>query len=236
MALIRDGLLARRRSFRRDAVDCVGTIRPPLQVFGRENIPLRGPCVITVNHYYRPGFAAQWFALAIAAAVPVEMHWAMTGELTFPGKWYASPGRAVSKWILARGARIYGFTTMPPMPPREADVEARARSVREVLGVMRREQPILGFAPEGGDQPGGKLAMPVSGAGRLGLLLAGLGCAFEPVAAYETDGVFCLGFGQPYQLNVPPNLSTDEKDRTAARIMMEHIAALLPTELRGEFA
>jgi hypothetical protein len=225
----------RKRSFREDAVACIERLKPALQVNGKQNIPWTGPCVLTVNHYYHPGFQAWWFALGISACVPAEMYWAMTGELTFPGRWYAPLGMSVSKFILSRAARMYGFTTMPPMPPRPKDVDARARAVREVLEVMRQRKVILGFAPEGGDQPAGRLSMPAGGAGRFGLLLAGLGAKFVPVGAYESGDGFCLNFGEAYELSVPSNLSADERDRFAARIMMGKIAVLLPSDLQGEF-
>lgn len=235
-ALIFDAVLARRRSFRKDAIACVHNLNPPLKILGQENIPDHGPCVITVNHYYRPGFHAEWIALGIAACVPTEMHWVMTGELTYSGKWYASLGSSVSKFVLSKLARVYGFTTMPPMPPRPKDVQARARSIRQVLNLMRQRNAILGLAPEGGDQPGGRLSMPAPGAGRFGLLLASLGAEFIPVGAYEADGEFCLNFGESYQLIVSSKLSADEKDCCAAKMIMERIAPLLPSHLQGDFA
>jgi len=81
-ALVRDVLLLRRRSFRKDAKACIEKLDPPLQVLGKENIPQHGRCVVTMNHYHRAGFGAQWIALAIAASVPADMHWMMTGEFT----------------------------------------------------------------------------------------------------------------------------------------------------------
>jgi len=124
-------------------------------VLGAEAIPQKGPCLVTFNHYYRPGFNAWWMALALAATIPVEVHFVMTGELTFPGKWYAPLGMTGSRWLLRRFSHIYGFTTMPPMPPRPKDLEARTRSVRRMLAFARSHpQAILGVAPEGGDQPG----------------------------------------------------------------------------------
>jgi hypothetical protein len=77
--------------------------------------------------------------------------------------------------------------------------------------------------------------MPAPGVGRFALLLAGLGAAFVPVGAYEEEVAFCLHFGPAYQVEVPPGLSTDEKDHTAAEIIMKNIAVLLPEHLRGEF-
>jgi hypothetical protein len=226
-------VLGLRRSFQEDAIRCVERLKPPLQVLGEEHIPQRGTCVVTLNHYHRPGFGAQWLALAISACVPRKMHWVITGELTYLGRL----GSPVSRWMLARIARTYGFTSMPPMPPRPKDLEARAGSVRKVLEYAKRHLDfVLGMAPEGVDQAGGKLSVPAPGAGRFGLLLAGLGSAFVPVGAYEADGKFCLHFGPAYQLSVASGLSSNEKDRIAAEIMMKKIAALLPETLRGEFA
>jgi hypothetical protein len=234
--LLRDLSLARRRSFREDALACIGRLKPSLHVFGEENSPQTGPCVVTFNHYYRPDFNAIWMAVAVAATIPVEMHFIMTGELTYPGKWYAPLGMFLSKIILHRAARIYGFTSMPPMPPRLKDVEARAAAVRNALDVARRRKNvILGLAPEGGDQPAGRLMMPAPGAGRFALLLSAAGLTFIPVGVFEADGALCLRFGSAYQLTVPRGLSSDEKDSAAAKIMMGNIACLLPSNLRGEF-
>ena len=237
VGLVRDLAMARRRSFREDARNCIARLNPPLRVLGEEYIPQAGPCVITFNHYYRPGFNAWWLGLALAATVPMNMHIVITGELTYPGRWYAPLGMFLSKIILHRIARVYGFTAMPPMPPRLKDVEARAEAVRKVVDYVKRsERPVLGLAPEGGDSADGKLARPASGLGRFVLLLAAAGLRFVPVGAFEADGEFCLKFGAVYELRVPPRLSSDEKDRIAATMVMEHIAQLVPENLRGEFS
>lgn len=237
VGLARDLLLLSRRDFHWDAQACIAGLSPSLQVRGRENIPAHGPCAITVNHYHRPGFGAQWLALAISSLVPVSMHWIMTGEFTYPGKWYERFGTPGSRFLLGRIAHMYGFSTMPPMPPRQKDVEARAASVRTVLQYVRRvEKPVLGLAPEGYDPPGDVLSRPAPGVGRFGLLLSRAGLQFCPVGAYEADGCFQVCFGRAYALSVPPGLSPDEKDRQASQIIMEKIAGLLPVQLRGDFA
>src|SRR5512135_1110260 len=69
LGLVCDGLLGRRRRFQSDARRCIARLRPGLQVFGLEAVPPHGCYVITLNHYYRPGFAAQWSALAISASL-----------------------------------------------------------------------------------------------------------------------------------------------------------------------
>ncbi len=236
-ALARDIVLLRKRDFHQDAQACIDQLIPPLKVLGSENIPQQGPCVITVNHYHREGFSSQWFALAISALVPVNIHWIMTDEFTYAGKWYEMFGTIGSKFLLNRIAAIYDFSKMPPMPPRAKDVEARAASVRGILGYVRHtKSSIIGLAPEGYDPPKGVLSRPASGMGRFGLLLSKAGLQFIPVGAYEADGIFHVHFGTSYKLIVPSNLLPDEKDHQALQIMMENIARLLPVHLRGEFA
>jgi hypothetical protein len=230
-------LIGDRWSFRRDAIAFTKGIQPPVEILGSENIPLSGPCLITFNHYHRPGFSAWWMALALAACLPVEIHFVMTSELTYPGKWYSLPGRFVSRLLLKRIARIYGFTTTPPMPPRTQDVEARAQSVRRVLEYARNHpQAVIGLAPEGGDQPGGILSLPPAGSGRFISLLAKMGCQILPVGMYEERGRFCLNFGKACRLPAPGGKSPNEKDRQVARMIMQKIAVQLPERLRGDFS
>ena len=233
----RDVVLLRRRDFHQDAQACLETLRPPVRVWGRENIPQQGPCVVALNHYHRPGFGAEWLALAVAAALPVPMRWIMTAEWTHPTRGYRFLGSAGSRILLKRIAHIYGFTTMPPMPPRPKDVQARAASVRAVLEYVRQtKHAILGLAPEGYDPPGGMLTRPAPGLGRFGLLLSKAGLTFVPAGVYENEGVLHLRFGDHYELGVGTDLSADEKDQCAMDIIMTNIARLLPRHLRGEFA
>ncbi len=210
--------------------------KPGLLILGREFIPTNGPCAITFNHYHRHGFQAWWLALAVAASVEQELHWIVTNELTYPQKWYGFIGSPLSCWVLERLAKIYAFTSMPPMPPRQQDTEARALAVRQVLATIKHiDKPMLGLAPEGCDSPNGSVSLPAPGAGRFGLLLASYGLRFVPVGAFETDGRLCLRFGPGYDLQVPTGLTASEKDTQAARIIMQKIANLLPSALRGEF-
>ncbi|MGD0611876.1 MAG: 1-acyl-sn-glycerol-3-phosphate acyltransferase [Anaerolineales bacterium] len=236
LGLAANVLFGRRRSFRADGQACLARLEPPLRLLDAENIPTAGPCLITFNHYYRPGFDAWWMALAIAATAPVDVHFIMTSELTYPGKWYAPLGKSLSRALLRRLSKVYGFTSMPPMPPRPEDVQARARSVRAALAYANEHpQAILGLAPEGGDQPGGVLNWPPSGAGRFLALLGGAGFPILPVGTYEEAGEFCLHFGKPLQLHLPGGVTNEERDRAAARIVMAAIARLVPPRLRGEF-
>jgi len=237
LGLAVSALLGRRRSFRKDAQDLVASLAPPLQVSGGENIPENGPCLFTFNHYFRPGFGVWWVVLAISSLVPNDIHWAMTSAWTYPPGWRDRLVTPATRWAFRRVARTYGFTNMPPMPPRPSEVAERAGAVREILAYARRApEALVGLAPEGGDQPGGLLNMPPPGSGRFILHLADLGLEIAPVGAFEADGGLCLRFGSRYRLSVLPGLPPDERDLAASQVVMGHIAELLPVAFRGGFS
>ena len=236
LAALMDLLLGRRRDFRADALACLARLHPPLDVAGLEHIPSDGGFVVTVNHYFRPGFHAWWIPIAVGGTLPRPIPWVMTAELTYPGRWYGFLGRPLSRWALRRGARMYGFVPMPPMPPRPQDAAARAAAVRQALRLVAdMPQPALGLAPEGADMPDGRLNWPAPGAGRFALLLAARGLRFLPAAVYEEKGRLCLRFGPCYDLQIPSGLSASQKDRAAAGRIMRPMSALLPAALRGDF-
>ena len=123
------------------------------------------------------------------------------------------------------------------MPPRPRDIAARAAAVRKILRYVKQTRvPMIAIAPEGGDQPDGKLSRPPRGVGRFCLLLADAGLRFLPVGVYECDEQLILSFGESYDLHVSPAAGAQEKDRLAADNIMSHIAKLLPPELRGDFS
>ena len=72
VSLAFDALTGGKRSFREDALACIEKLNPPLHVLGKESIPASGLCVVTVNHYYRSGFRAEWIALAGGTAAVIE--------------------------------------------------------------------------------------------------------------------------------------------------------------------
>lgn len=234
--------LSMRRCFRVDAQACVAALRPPLYVDGQAHIPTSGPCLLTINHYTRGAsngyapFRAWWLALGVSAVVPAEIHWIVTEAWTYPDPLRARLVTPATRWLFRRVARVYGFSSMPPMPPDPRDVVARTLAVRHVLAyVQATANPLIGLAPEGGDAPGGVLQRPPSGAGRFMLHLARLGLQLVPVGGFEAEGAFCLRFGPAYRLEVSSALSAPERDREASALVMRHIAALLPPYLRGEF-
>lgn len=227
-------LWRRQRDFRLEAQQVVAVLRPTIEILNRENIPHAGPCLITSNHYVRPGLPAWWFVLGISAAIPAPIHWVVTSAWTFQDRPRLRPLEPLTCWAFRRIAEVYGFVTMPPMPPRRQDVAARASAVRRALALARQNpETFIGLAPEGRDSKTGALLPPPDGAGRFALHLAGLGLRVLPVAAFEEKGRFCLRFGEAYALLVPPGLSAGERDRCASGIVMGRIAALLPEYLRG---
>lgn len=230
-----DWLRLRQRNFRADALTSISTLSSTPSVEGREHIPASGGYVLAFNHYYHPGFAIWWLVMTLAAALPDNPHLIMTSELT---RWYPPFGRALSRIALPRLAQVYGFTSMPHMPPNPREVAARARAVRDVLEyVEKAKNPVLMFAPEGRDNlPSGVLAWPPLGAGRFLALMAGKGLSILPAAGWLQDDDLCIRFGPAYHLDVPKELSNDEKDHIASKRVMRSIAELLPENLRGDFA
>jgi hypothetical protein len=208
---------------------------PPLHWLGEENIPNRGPGAITVNHYSSPTFWAPWLAVAISALVPGEITWTVTDAFTYTGS-LRKLRRGLSHLLLTRMARVYGFNSMPPMPPVPGDEALRAASVRRLMAQVRASPDgLVGLAPEGCDRPGGVLGLPPSGAGRLALALAERGLSFFPVGAYEEGGVFWLRFGPAYRLEALAGMDRQDADLAAREQITREIARLLPERLRGGY-
>lgn len=187
--------------------------------------------LITVNHYTAPDFHAWWFAILISAVVPADIHWVVTSGWT-NSDWLTG----LTHWLFPRGARLLGFTPMAAMPPDPAETELRAVAVRAVLKFAHQtSQPVVGMAPEGGDQPGGVLGKLPSGVGRFMHLISKPCPNIIPVGVWKEAGCINLNFGDSYQLEIPSGLSAHELDRLVGNSIMHRIAELLPERLRGEY-
>ncbi len=229
-------LFSRKRSFRSDAADWIKTLKPPLMIQGKENIPQNGPFLLVLNHFYRPKYKVWWSILSASALVPVELHWVMTAAWTFSKNPMGSCLESISQWIFKKVANVYGFFTMPPMPPRAWETEARALAVHRILRYAKKDaNTAIGLAPEGGDSPSGTLRMPAPGTGRFLLHLVKSGLVIYPLGIYEADGVLNLNFGKSFELNCPPDISIEGRDRWGSQVVMQAIAELLPEHLRGNF-
>lgn len=229
LSILRDLILGRKRSFARDAARLSEGI-DRLQTSG--DIPKdSNSYLFLVNHYSRPGFRAWWISIALVSAAGREMHWPMTSAWTYPDPLRAGLLTPLSEWVLARLAGMYGFTLMPPMPPRPEDAAPRADSVRRILRLARSGHPTLAIAPEGMDSPDGRLMRPPPGAGRFIALLADAGYTLVPVGAYEAGDTFHLCFGKPFRLPHSDSRDPDVRDRETSKIVMKAIAELLPEKL-----
>lgn len=237
VALILAALRGKKRSFREDSRACIHLLGKRLQVLGLEHIPPNGACVLTINHYTRPGFGAWWIALIASAYLPVEVHWTVAEAWTFPDQLRSQLFTPLTHWAFRRLAGVYGFTSMPPMPPRPEETRLRAQAVRQVLAYVRRTPgAVIGLAPEGRDIPGAVLGQPPSGAGRFILHLAEQGLDILPVGLFEQGERVFLHYGAAYSLELPPDLAPDERDRHVSNSVMARIARLLPEQFRGMFA
>jgi 1-acyl-sn-glycerol-3-phosphate acyltransferase len=224
-SILRDFILGRKRSFAADAALLKEGISR-LEITG-DSPRGEGPYLFLVNHYSRPGFQAWWIAITLTSASGRALHWPMTSAWTFPDPLRARLITPLTEWALARVARMYAFTLMPPMPPRDGDLQARAASVRRILHLARREKPSIGMAPEGMDSSDGRLMQPPSGAGRFISHLVGAGYALIPVGFFESGETCRLRFGAPFELPRKHPTDPETRDREAGRIVMEKIAALI---------
>jgi hypothetical protein len=234
-------LAGQRRSLARDSrrlAPGISTLRVTgdpraLLAEGGRALGARG-LLITFNHFSRPGFRVWWAAIAMASVLDRDAHWVMSTAWTYPDWLRTRLLTPLSTWLFRRIARVYGFTSMPPMPPRPWEVSARAEAVREVLHWARAEgRPLIVLAPEGMDSPPGGLAMPPPGVGRFIEKLAQLGLAILPVGTFEDERALCLSFGKPYLLETSTANERHARDREVARIVMQHIAECLPPSLRS---
>jgi hypothetical protein len=240
-SILRDLLLGRRRSFLRDSAQLAKGISR-LRVLG-EIPPEENSLLFLINHYSRQapalrgqGFQAWWSAIALESTVERELHWPMTSAWTFPDPLRSRLITPLTEWALARAARMYGFTLMPPMPPRARDVVQRADSVRRILRAASAARPPMAMAPEGMDSPDGRLMRPPAGAGRFLALLIDAGYTLVPVGVFEEKDAFCLNFGRPFLPTQAVGRDPEPRDRTVADAVMVSIAALLPESLRGIYS
>jgi hypothetical protein len=164
------------------------------------------------------------------------MHWSMTAAWTGESHLTSWMLSEISRKLFPRVAEVYGFTAMPPMPPRLFEQAARAQAVRQLLAAAKAQPPpVFGMAPEGQDNPSGALMRPHPGVGRFLYHLARLGYPFYPAGVHEEAGVLCLSFGPPFYLGLLPGLTKNELDRCASQMVMQALARQLPARLRGPF-
>lgn len=231
-----DALYRKKRSFHYDSMRISSLMGVPVIIHGDAFIPRSGPGVVVFNHYSREGFSILFAAAAIAALVPDEMQWIMTGAWTFPGRLFSRQLRKLSEWLFRRIAQVYGFTLTPPLPPDPVDQPARIEAVRRVFQhIKANPSTLVALAPEGRDFPGGVLGMPPAGSSKFLLELSKCLGMVYPVGVFEEGGALHLSFGAPFNLYSIIKESSLEPGE-ASRIVMERIASVLPGHLGGEFS
>lgn len=236
LGMARSIITGRRRSFHADASALVAALEPPLHIIGRPPGLAGSSWLLIVNHYFRPGFLAWWIPMSVSAALNCDIHWIMTSA------WRSVAGsnrpwlvKLVSS-ILRRAARMYNFTSMPPMPPIPEEAQARAHAVRQVLKyVDSTPGAILGLAPEGRDNPDGVLHPPPPGVGRFVCQLAKRGLRLLPSGVFEADGKLCLRIGPPMDLPIIEG-TTGERDLKMSDLLMGAISRCVPESMRGPYS
>jgi hypothetical protein len=154
----------------------------------------------------------------------------MAGAWTYPDSpWRKRVVTPATWWAFRRVARVYGFVTMPPMPPDPSQVEARAAAVRATLRLAKALAPVggmIGLSPEGQAVPEAHVQEPPPGVGEFVALLVRAGLPVLPVGVHDTAGHLRLSFGPAFLPEIP--VDRRERDRTVARQVMDAIGRQLP--------
>ncbi len=226
----------RPRSFAADARRAIGSLRPRALIEGAGHIPPTGPFLVVHNHYNAPGYISWWNAFIISAAIAgrrapggtYEVAWIITAAWRGSGAgWRDRLLERSSRWAFRRVARIYGFLTMPPMPPHPNEAAERAQSVLQAVRLARslaKSGGILGLTPEGQDHPGG-FGPPPPGLGEFVALLVEAGLPVLPCGISQSSGQLCVRFGPLFTPDVPPRRAN--RDEIVARQVMDAIGACL---------
>jgi hypothetical protein len=149
----------------------------------------------------------------------------MTGAWTYPDSaWRSRVLTPATWWAFRRVARVYGFVTMPPMPPDPSEVEARAMAVRQTLRLAKALAPLggmVGLSPEGQDVRDAHLGEPPPGVGEFVTLLVRAGLPILPVGVAEREGRLRLSFGPAFVPEIPAERG--KRDQVVAQQVMEAI-------------
>jgi hypothetical protein len=155
----------------------------------------------------------------------------MTAAWTFAeSPWRHRILTPLTRWAFQRVAEVYGFLTMPPMPPNPSEYQARALAVRRAVRLANRAAlggGMIGLAPEGHDSAD-RVGQPPPGGGAFIVLLTSPGLPVLPVAVAEHQGRLRVAFGHLFRPQVPAQRGL--RDTSVSKQVMEAIARQMPEE------
>lgn len=230
-------LVLRPRSFAADALEAMASLSPAAVIDGSCHVPREGPCLVVCNHYSAPGYTTWWTPLAITAAIggrraegaDREVHWVITAAWRGTGNGFRDRAvETVTTGVFRRVARVYGFVTMPPMPPRPDEAAARAKSVLKTVRLARslaKTGGMIGLAPEGRDHAGELGELP-PGAGQFIALLVETGLPVLPAGVWQEAGRLRVRFGPVFAPAIPPRRAG--RDAAVAGEVRAALATCLP--------
>ena len=231
--------LRRRRDAARDGAAEFARHRRPPHAIDVDNVPQRGPFIVVMNHYERPGLRMWWSAWLISVLVGGRrsgpgIRWMITDR--FSG--YRLLGitvvpEAAIAWFLQRVARSYELLLVS-----REQVGPRAPMLREAYRALHVDGRPVGLAPEAGNAEGVSPAMvrAVPGSGEVIAWLSAGRVPVVPVAVYEDEaGALTARFGPPFTLQRRGGRDGERDAEAITERVMLAVAALLPPGLRGAY-
>jgi 1-acyl-sn-glycerol-3-phosphate acyltransferase len=200
----------------------VTIIRPlfcRFRIEGQANLPQQGGAVVASNHNYGPDF------VFLAVASPRELRFMAKAEAFAWNPLLAAILRAGGVFPVKRGS---------------GDTGAIDTAVD-----LARAGNLIAMFPEGTRSKSGRLLRGKTGAARIALAA---GVPIVPVAITNTAQLFkrqgwrrplvTVHFGKPIAWDVSSHDNDDDSEiaRAYTDVVMGEIAAMLPEELRGEYA
>jgi 1-acyl-sn-glycerol-3-phosphate acyltransferase len=189
-----------------------------IRIEGTEHVPAHGGGVVACNHT----LGVDWIALGYAS--PRELYYMAKAE--------AFQINRVITWILQQGGVF-------PVRRGANDVAALQYAINLVRGGH-----LIGMFPEGTRSQTGALRRAKAGAARIALeaVVPVIPAAVINGPALMTSWkrlrrpLITIRFGPPLHRLLPPGEDLNQAAREFTDIIMRAIAALLPPELRGEYA
>lgn len=231
--------LGRRRDAAADGRRELARYEPTPHVIGSEQILERGPFIVVMNHYERPGLRVWWAAWLVSTAVAQRrseagIRWLITDRF---GGYRLFGVLRVPETLVVRFLRLIAGTYELLVVTRR-EVGPRAPVLREAYRSLHSRSRPIGVTPEAGNAregPGLAPAVPESGPA-IAWLSRGTAPVL-PVGVYEdADGRLTARFGATFTLDRPERGDgAGDAVRATTERVMRAVARLLPPELHGAY-